>query len=234
MGYRDYVGDTRHMRAYAEYQQRYADTLRESDKVLIELVRAQGGASLLDVGCSTGNLLVHLSRLLPELELHGADLVEDIIEANRAALPSIEFHVANMLDLQLGRTFDVVVVNASLMFFTPGELRTALSELARVVAPGGALLGFDYVQPFDQELEIVETSAAFPDGLRLFTRSERTMREAFAAGGLVEPVFAPFALALDLPRPDPGSIRTWTPAPGMSFRGSLYQPWCHFAARKPA
>jgi 2-polyprenyl-3-methyl-5-hydroxy-6-metoxy-1,4-benzoquinol methylase len=71
-GYREDVSDATHMRSYASYQRRYGHVLRESDRELIERVRARtvDGASLLDVGCSTGSLLLHLSRLLPELELH--------------------------------------------------------------------------------------------------------------------------------------------------------------------
>jgi trans-aconitate methyltransferase len=225
------------MRAYADYQQRYAERLRESDKVLIDQVRAHAspGAALLDMGCSTGNLLRHLSRLLPGLELHGADIVTEIVEADRADadLAGIEFHVANMLDLHLDRTYDIVTANAVLMFFTPDELRTALAQLASVLAPGGHLIGFDFVHPFEQELEIVETTAAFPAGLRLFMRSERTMRQAMADAGLADAAFTPFEIPIELARPDASEIRTWTPAPGLSFRGSLFQPWCHFSARRP-
>src|SRR5687767_4477614 len=85
-GYRDYVEDSAHMREYSDYQQRYAETPRESDKVLIDLVRehAPEGGSLLDMGCSTGNLLLHISRLLPGLELHGADMASDVIAACRS------------------------------------------------------------------------------------------------------------------------------------------------------
>jgi hypothetical protein len=57
--------------SYDIYQKRYRDSIRESDKVLIELIRSVIGgrsASLLDVGCSTGNLLRHVKRLLPALE----------------------------------------------------------------------------------------------------------------------------------------------------------------------
>lgn len=236
-GYRDYVDDAGHMRAYADYQRRYADTLRESDRVLIELIRERSapGAALLDMGCSTGNLLLHLSRLLPALRLHGADLVPEIVAACKAdpALAGIEFTEHDMLDLRLDQRFDLITVNASLMFFTPEQFERALTRLGAALVPGGHLIGFDYVHPFEQEIELVETSAAFPGGLRLFQRSEGAVRAALAAAGFEAPAFGAFELGIDLPRPeDRADIRTWTPFPGASFRGTLFQPWCHFTATR--
>ena len=66
---------------YDDYQQRYRDSIRESDKVLIDLIReAAAGrpARLLDIGCSTGNLLRHIRRLVPGLDLHGGDLAASL------------------------------------------------------------------------------------------------------------------------------------------------------------
>lgn len=229
------------MRAYAAYQERYAGSLRESDRELIELVRehAKPGASLLDVGCSTGNLLLHLSHAIPGLELHGADMAAEIIAACKAdeRLAGIEFYEQDMLDLRFDRAFDVVTANAALPFFTPEELRQALSQLGSVVTPGGHLVVFDWVHPFDVGLEIVETSQAFPQGLRFFFRGERQMRELLDEAGFDEVTLRPFHIPIDLPRPeDPADLRTWTQrtadGTGLSFRGGLYQPWCHLVARK--
>jgi SAM-dependent methyltransferase len=240
-GYREYVEDAEHMRVYSDYQRRYAETLRESDRVLVDLVRehARPGASLLDMGCSTGNLLGHLKRLTPELELHGADVVASVIEDCRAdpALAGIEFHTLDMLDLDLDRRFDIVTANAALMFFTPEEFARALAQLGTIVAPGGHLIAFDYVHPFDQQIALVETSSAFPEGLKLFFRGEGVVDEALAAGGFEAGSYRAFEIPIDLPRPDDRSaIKTWTrrtdDGVGLSFRGTLFQPWCHFVARK--
>src|SRR5262245_62084252 len=60
--YQTHVADAR----YDVYQDRYRNSIRESDKVLIEMIRSvvEGrSASLLDIGCSTGNLLRHIKRL---------------------------------------------------------------------------------------------------------------------------------------------------------------------------
>src|SRR4029079_12931418 len=66
--YRDYVADEKTLQLYDTYQNRYRDSIRDSDKVLIKLVgdATNGNKSgLLYVGCSTGDLLRHLKRLMP-------------------------------------------------------------------------------------------------------------------------------------------------------------------------
>lgn len=75
---------------YLEHQKRYATQVRESDRVIIDIVRdiveegPRGSApSPLDAGCSTGNLLRHLRRLVPALALHGGDAYPLIIEQER-------------------------------------------------------------------------------------------------------------------------------------------------------
>lgn len=231
------------MRAYAEYQARYAHTIRESDKVLIELVRAVVGdrpASLLDMGCSTGNLLGHLCRTMPNLSLTGADIVESIIAECRAdpRLEGVEFLALDALDLDIQREFDVVVANAVLMFFAPDEFEQAVAGLGALLRSGGLLVAFDFFHPFDQEVAIVETSASFPEGLRYFFRSESQTRRALEMAGLVDPVFRPFSVPLDLERPrDRADISTWTvrtdAADRLSFRGTVFQPWCHLTATVP-
>lgn len=168
-------------------------------------------------------------------------MVADIIAACRAddRLAGIEFYEQDMLDLRLDRTFDIVTANAALMFFMPEELRRALAQLGSVVVSDGHLVVFDYIQPADVALEIVETSRAFPEGLRFFFRGEREMREMLAAAGFDDVTFRPFHIPIDLPQPeDPAELRTWTrrtaDGTGLSFRGGLYQPWCHLVARKAA
>ena len=61
--------------------------MRESDKVLVDLLRKhignndiEGTPELLDIGCSTGNLLLHLKRLAPSVNMTGGDLALSSIE----------------------------------------------------------------------------------------------------------------------------------------------------------
>ena len=66
--YERYVNDEKFLAGYNEYQSKYANDMRESDRVILALVANHGrGASLLDIGCSTGNLLRHIKRAFPSL-----------------------------------------------------------------------------------------------------------------------------------------------------------------------
>src|SRR5260370_38896184 len=76
--YEDYIKDQTFLDVYDDYQARYATQIRESDKVILGLVRdlTGGRGNVLDIGCSTGNLLLHMKRALPNLSLVGGELVE--------------------------------------------------------------------------------------------------------------------------------------------------------------
>src|SRR5262245_55646915 len=47
-----------------EYYEQFAQQIPECDKVMLGLIaeKTRGCGSLLDIGCSTGNLLLHVSR----------------------------------------------------------------------------------------------------------------------------------------------------------------------------
>jgi SAM-dependent methyltransferase len=64
-------------------------------------------ASVLEIGCGTGDLLasLHPSRGV------GADVSPRMVEAAAAAHPRLEFHVAAGEDLDLGETFDYVILS---------------------------------------------------------------------------------------------------------------------------
>lgn len=234
--YLDYVADEAFTSGYLDYQRRYVDRPRESDRVLVRLVDgalAGRPGDVLDLGCSTGNLLRHLRRIRPDLRLTGGDLITSHLEECRRdpELAGIAFAEMDALELGGVRRWDVVVLNAVLYLFTPEQFAAALAGVARVLRPGGALVVFDLFHPFGQELTITEASETHPDGLTLHFRSYRTVERACAAAGLGAPLITPFRIPIDLPRPaDDDEIISFTvPAEGgrLLFRGTLHQPWCH-------
>src|SRR6185437_12434951 len=86
--YDRYVKDEAFLAYYNDYQKRYAGQIAERDKVLLGIVAEHTGGKgkLLDIGCSTGNLLLHLRRAFPGLVLYGGDLAQSSIDEAAANL----------------------------------------------------------------------------------------------------------------------------------------------------
>jgi len=242
--YLQYASDAEHMKEYAEYQHRYSTQIRESDNVLLNLIRGLvkdrvEPVSVLDIGCSTGNLLLHLKRLMPGLKLSGGDMAEHVIAANRQnpALDGIRFEVMDVLQLGAEPRYDIVVANAMLCVLGEAEFDEALASIAQVTRPGGALLAFDWLHPWQQQLRITETTPGFPNGFTFHWRGYDRVSAAVLAAGFNEPEYRPFDIPIDLEKPvDTANLRSFTrrldDGSRLSFRGALCQPWCHLVARK--
>jgi SAM-dependent methyltransferase len=242
-----YVTDERFQADYYEHQRQFADKVRDTDKVFISLVRGivEGELKgverprLLDIGCSAGNLLLHLSRALPALDLSGGDMVTSIIEENRRnpELSGIHFDVMDVLDLEHDAEFDIAITSAVLCILDEGEFERAVARISAALKPGGLLLSFDWVHPYEQELAIVEKSKSHPEGLTLHFRPEARVRSVLETNGFDTVSFRPFSISLDLPEsegPWDQNSHTVMTADGerLIFRGALAQPWCHVVAQK--
>lgn len=244
--YQQYVRDEQFLKDYNEYQAHYASRMRESDRVLLDLVKplvesheSDGGRlRLLDIGCSTGNLLLHIKRAFPGVALTGGDLAESSLAQCRSnpELAGVEFSVLDVTDLPAGAGFDVITVNAVLYMMTDEQFSRALRSLARALRAGGSIIVFDFFHPFEQDLSIMEISRSHPGGLRLRFRRMTDVAERLHAAGFEAPAFHPFILPIDLPRhADDSQLITYTvpTADGrrLPFRGTLFQPWCYLIAR---
>lgn len=246
-----YVTDPKLAKAYGDYQARYIDNPRESDKKIGRLVlsalnamRLDRAPRVLDIGCSTGNLLRHLRRLMPDAELTGGDLMASVIEKNRCTqdLDGIRFDVMDIFSLP-ARAFDIVVVNAVTSLLDDGQCRDALGQVAASLTSGGAFVGYEFIFPGDIERVVVETSEWNPQGLRLYMRSENNQRSQMKSAGFDGVEIQPFDIPVDLPMPKMTGTEmdlcTYTkrdPETGrrLMYRGALYQPWAHITARSPA
>jgi SAM-dependent methyltransferase len=243
--YREYVKDEQFLRDYNSYQAKYAKQMRESDKVLVGLIRellakrGTGQRRLLDIGCSTGNLLLHLRRLLPDVALTGGDLAESSLAECRAnpELKGVEFKSLDILDLPAAPSYDLIVVNAVLYMMEDLQFEKAVRSMAGALQPGGGIAMFDFFHPFEQDLSIMEVSKTHPTGLRLRFRPKSLASRVLQEAGFAHLQFRPFTLPIELPRnPDDSELITYTVATSegvrLPFRGTLFQPWCHLTATK--
>jgi SAM-dependent methyltransferase len=239
--YEKYVTDERFLASYNDYQKRYAGQIAERDKVMLGLIaeKTQGRGTLLDIGCSTGNLLLHIKRAFPEMTLTGGELAEPSLAAARGnpELAGIEFRTMDMLDIR-GR-YDCITANAVTYLFDWTDYEKAIQSIAKALKPGGIFISFDWYHPFaGQDLAIREITPSHPDGITIHSRALDRVGRIVDKAGLANFESHPFIIPIDLPEPEDksGDPITYTVKLGngdrVCMRGSLYQPWCHITAVK--
>jgi len=236
----DYPANSRHMGEYIAYQDRYKSVPRESDKVLVQHLQSRVRKKeprVLDIGCSTGNLLRVVQAAFPCADLCGADLNVEQIEHCRLD-PSLQGIRFELMDIQAlrGGPYDAVTCSAVVFCMDDTIFQKAGRSIFEVLSPGGVFVCFDLFHPWEQDLAIVEKSRAFPDGLPLHFRSYTSVTALLQKAGFAKIEFHPFHIPIDLPKPDFGQITTYTEklADGrrLQFRGCLCQPWNHLVAIK--
>jgi ubiquinone/menaquinone biosynthesis C-methylase UbiE len=96
--------------------------------------------AILDIGCGTGLLLQRAARRFPAAQLTGIDPAEEMIRVARSSTPdgaSARFVHGFAEELPFAdATFDLVFTTMS--FHHWGDQASALREVRRVLAPGGA------------------------------------------------------------------------------------------------
>lgn len=123
------------------YQERFDALAEQGVDVHGEaaLVRTLAPRSVLDAGCGTGRVAVELAR--HGIEVVGVDVDASMIAEARRRAPDLAWVEADLASLQLGRTFDVVVLAGNVPLFCPAGDREALvASCAAHVAPGGAMV----------------------------------------------------------------------------------------------
>lgn len=243
--YQEYVSDETFLAQYNAYQERYASTIRESDRVIIEKVNAfvsqcdREMPRVLDIGCSTGNLLLHMHRMVPSAEYVGGDLALSSLEECKTNpdLADVTFSEMDILNLPEA-SFDVIVVNAVVYMFDDEQYEKALASLCNGLREGGIIVMYDFAHPFaHQNLTIYETTVFRPEGLRLCFRPMPRVQSAAEQAGFSGVDFYPFEIPIDLEKPgydEEVVTYTQTKQDGerLMFRGALFQPWCHIVMKK--
>ena len=105
----------------------------------VDLVMRWAPGSVLDAGCGFGRVAIELAAR--GVDVVGVDLDGDLLERARRRAPALEWHLCDLADLDLDRTFDLVVQAGNVIGFVAPERRAAAIEAcARHVSPGGRLI----------------------------------------------------------------------------------------------
>lgn len=170
-----------------EYQRRFDELAASGMDVHGEatFVRAYAPETVLDAGCGTGRVAIELAR--HGIEVVGADRDASMLACAREQAPGITWVASDLAELDLGRTFDVVVMAGNVPLFTePGTQDRLVAGVARHV---GRLLvaGFSLDRGYTAEQYDEHCAKA---GLRLVERYATWDRDEFRDGDYAVSVHA--------------------------------------------
>lgn len=118
---------------------RYNPGARHRRRLVLDALSKVHFASLLDVGCGSGELLSTIARRHPAVAtLAGVDLAPSQVAKNKARFPTMDFHALNVQVAALDQTFDCVVCSEVIEHLD--DQGAAMDHLAAMVAKGGTLV----------------------------------------------------------------------------------------------
>jgi SAM-dependent methyltransferase len=124
-----------------DYDERWARMAASGEPVHGEadFVAALGPTSVLDAGCGTGRVGIELARR--GIQVVGVDADADMLDRARRRSSDVTWALADLAALDLGRTFDVVVLAGNVLpFVEPADRAAAVQGCARHLAPAGRLV----------------------------------------------------------------------------------------------
>jgi len=133
-------------RSYDSVAQEYADEIyaeladKPFDRELLDrFAKRVGSGRVCDLGCGPGQIARYLRDR--GVDVFGLDLSAGMLAQARRLNPEIEFVQGSMLALALGsETLDGITAFYSIIHIPRQQVVSALSEMRRVLKPGGCLL----------------------------------------------------------------------------------------------
>ena len=145
-----------------------------------------GVASVLDAGCGTGRVAIELARR--GIDAVGVDLDATMLAVALRKAPHLQWYAGDITTIALTmpeaparrRLFDAIVLAGNVMIFlAPGSEAAAVANLARHLAPGGALVAGFQLLPGGLTLAHYDACAA-QAGLVLAERWATWDRQAWS------------------------------------------------------
>ncbi len=159
----------------------YVGMRRVADALLAPtLGDRRGSLDVLDAGCGTGRVARDLARR--GLDVVGVDLDPSMLDVARRKAPTVRWVLGDLVDVDVGRRFDVVVLAGNVMIYlAAGTEGHVVANMARHIAPGGALVAGFQLEPGRLSLEEYDEHARGA-GLVLGERWATWDRHPFTGG----------------------------------------------------
>jgi demethylmenaquinone methyltransferase / 2-methoxy-6-polyprenyl-1,4-benzoquinol methylase len=155
-----------------------------------DLAALEPGDRALDVATGTGDLAIELKRRVGEDgEVIGSDFSDGMLELARRKTRDVEFESGNALDLPYeDDAFDAATVGFGARNFS--DLPRGLTEMARVVRPGGRVVVLELTTPerpplswffrlwFDRVVPVLGRAAGDPEAYSYLPSSVRRFPNA--------------------------------------------------------
>ena len=165
-----------------DYQKRFDDLAASGTDVHGEasFVMRYAPRTVLDAGCGTGRVAIELARR--GVEVVGVEVEEAMLTTACERAPEIEWITHDLRTLDLGRTFDIVVLVGNVPLFTPaGTQPELIAGCARHVAPGGVMIcGYQLGRGYELDAFDADCSGA---GLALDERFATWSGDPYVPGG---------------------------------------------------
>jgi len=118
------------------------------------------------------------------VEVEGTDLDADLLAYAQADAPHIPWHHADLTDMQLGRTFDLIAMPGNVMIFCRADHRAPIvATLAGHLEPGGRLVAGFTLDDGDDALTVAEYDEhCAAAGLALVERYATWERDPYEGG----------------------------------------------------
>ena len=148
-------------RVFDDMLERSVPSYKECQQMVVDLALhfAQKGSAVYDLGCSTGTMLKHLVRAIPEkqkIRFVGLDNSEAMLNKARGKLKG---HLKRCALVKANMESDfglsdasVVIMNYTLQFLSPRRRAAMLKKIYQGLRPGGGLILIEKVQGESDDL----------------------------------------------------------------------------------
>ena len=96
--------------------------------------------SLLEVGCNVGPNLKLIQDKFPKVELAGSDVNIEALKIAKQRLPKVDIYIDNIENSLIKRQFDIVLVDAVLMYIPPERILKAMENISYLAKKGVILV----------------------------------------------------------------------------------------------